>query len=156
MQSIQLSAAPWVKVTHFPNEMPSKTSCAERREDVETETWFIRLINGRSSCCPLIVTSLGGKHELWCPGFFFSVFTRFLPFIYKSTQLIEFIIFLLDKKQNIERKASLMEKSVSRVLNSNPCFTGCVTLGWLHPSPPLYPCIRRRVSQPSTLVAWEH
>lgn len=52
-QSIQLSVAWWVKVTHFPNGMPSKMNYTERREDTETETWSMRLTNGRCLCFSL-------------------------------------------------------------------------------------------------------
>lgn len=49
-QSIQLSVAWWVKVTHCPSGMPSKMNYTEKREDAKTEPWSIHLINGRHLC----------------------------------------------------------------------------------------------------------
>lgn len=50
----------------------------------------------------MVLTSLGGKDELCYAGFLLSAFTLLLLFIYKPTQLIEFIVFFFSLTKSIK------------------------------------------------------
>ena len=166
MQSIELSALWWVKVTHFPNGMPSKTSRTERREDTETETWFIHLINGKETC--VFLWSQGCDISRWegwvmshqCPPLS-SPSTS--TFYYKSTQWIEMILFYFSLTRSIKHwKATVMEWSESRALSSDPCSASSVTLDMsCHPFVSLcprgerqLPCLPRGLFEGEPWAIW--